>query len=41
MERMEITLNEKVNNFSVSYEIINVSDIEDIYNYLMKKHNTA
>ena len=25
--------------FSVSYEIIDASDIEDIYKHLMKKHN--
>ena len=34
-------LNTRVNEFSVSYETINFSDIEDIHKYLMEKHTFA
>ena len=28
-----------IKDFSVDYDDINISDIEDIHKYLMKKHN--
>ena len=34
-------LNRKIYHFSVSYENINISDIEDIRKYFMKKCNVV